>query len=270
MNRIDGVGARPNLNGIGKNGFHDNADLPNQDATHLTPKWLNQVQEELCNLLEKNGVSLNDGLQDQLYNLLATEADLLALATATQQKLDQEKIERQDAVNYVQQNLNDAINVVHDRINAISRLIIRPLSSATTRYPVHYQNNPINYDAVLISAHYQPGGVLKQTMRVHSTLGDANLHVYLPVASAAIVHINTTYQSAGYGSKGDDDSYSRLVDLYEEGPVGAKQNVIVVRTDYVSPEDPTSIHRWIWIEVTSAGYTQVVNDLNDYPYSRNN
>lgn len=37
MHRIDSATARQNLNGAGKNGFHDNADLPNQDATYLTP-----------------------------------------------------------------------------------------------------------------------------------------------------------------------------------------------------------------------------------------
>ena len=33
MNRIDTINARENMFGVGKSGFHDNADLPGQDAT---------------------------------------------------------------------------------------------------------------------------------------------------------------------------------------------------------------------------------------------
>ena len=37
MKRIDSVNARPDENGLGKAGFNDNADLPGQDATYVTP-----------------------------------------------------------------------------------------------------------------------------------------------------------------------------------------------------------------------------------------
>ncbi|RXS92981.1 hypothetical protein ETZ13_14380, partial [Acinetobacter junii] len=67
MKRIDGVGARPNVNGLGKTGFHDNADLSNQDATHLTPDWLNTVQEELANVIEGFGETLNPAQKNQVY-----------------------------------------------------------------------------------------------------------------------------------------------------------------------------------------------------------
>ena len=97
MKRIDSINARPNVNGTGKTGFHDNADLSGQDATYLTPSWLNQVQEELCNLLEMNGIALNSGVRDQLYQLLATNDDINALAAATQVKLDQEQTWRENA-----------------------------------------------------------------------------------------------------------------------------------------------------------------------------
>ena len=80
MKRIDTINARENMFGVGKSGFHDNADLPGQDATYLSPDWLNTIQEELCNLLELNGVALNSQLKTQLYNLLATQVDLEALA----------------------------------------------------------------------------------------------------------------------------------------------------------------------------------------------
>lgn len=118
MKRIDSVNARPNINGTGKTGFHDNADLSGQDATYLTPSWLNQVQEELCNLLEMNGIALNSGVRDQLYQLLATNDDINALAAATQVKLDQVQTWRTDADNWLQQQIN---NEQTARINAISQ-----------------------------------------------------------------------------------------------------------------------------------------------------
>ena len=118
MKRIDSINARPNANGAGKTGFHDNADLSGQDATYLTPSWLNQVQEELCNLLEMNGIALNSGVRDQLYQLLATNDDINALAAATQVKLDQVQTWRTDADNWLQQQIN---NEQTARINAISQ-----------------------------------------------------------------------------------------------------------------------------------------------------
>ena len=80
MNRIDSINARENMFGIGKSGFHDNADLPGQDATYVSPEWFNTVQEELCNLLELRGITLDPASKRQLYDLLTTQADLEALA----------------------------------------------------------------------------------------------------------------------------------------------------------------------------------------------
>jgi len=80
MKRIDTINARENMFGVGKSGFHDNADLPGQDATYVSPEWFNTVQEELCNLLELRGITLNPASKRQLYDLLTTQADLEALA----------------------------------------------------------------------------------------------------------------------------------------------------------------------------------------------
>lgn len=82
MKRIDSVNARPNVNGTGKTGFSDNADLFGQDATYLTPDWLNHLQEELCNLLELNGTPLNTNSKQQLFDLLTTQSELVALSDA--------------------------------------------------------------------------------------------------------------------------------------------------------------------------------------------
>ena len=80
MKRIDTINARENMFGVGKSGFHDNADLPGQDATYVSPEWFNTVQEELCNLLELRGITLDPASKRQLYDLLTTQTDLEALA----------------------------------------------------------------------------------------------------------------------------------------------------------------------------------------------
>lgn len=87
MLRIDSSNARANVNGVGKLGFHDNTDLLGQDATYLTPTWLNTIQEELCSIIEKNGYTLNQNSRQQLYEIIATNTDLLALADAIEQRL---------------------------------------------------------------------------------------------------------------------------------------------------------------------------------------
>ena len=69
MKRIDSVNARPDVNGPGKKGFHDNGDLEGQDATYLTPSWLNAVQEELANAIEQSGLNLDPNDPAQLFSL---------------------------------------------------------------------------------------------------------------------------------------------------------------------------------------------------------
>ncbi|WEI18214.1 hypothetical protein PY247_18395 [Acinetobacter proteolyticus] len=126
MKRIDSVNARPNVNGAGKTGFHDNNDISGQDATYLTPDWLNHIQEELCALLEKNGRTLNAGQRDQLFQLLATEDDVLALAAATQQKIDAEASIRATADNQLSQRISTLeifAGAIIDRIYPVGVII---------------------------------------------------------------------------------------------------------------------------------------------------
>lgn len=89
MHRIDSATARQNLNGAGKNGFHDNADLPNQDATYLTPAWCNTMQEEVANVIEGLGTPLDKLDNKQLLNILtATFAKNTALQNAVDDYID--------------------------------------------------------------------------------------------------------------------------------------------------------------------------------------
>ena len=69
MKRIDSVNARADVNGTGKKGFHDNADLSGQDATYVTPSFLNTIQEELANAVELSGLNLDPNDPAQLFKL---------------------------------------------------------------------------------------------------------------------------------------------------------------------------------------------------------
>lgn len=73
MHRIDSATARENANGDGKTGFHDNADLPNQDATYFTPEWSNALQEEIANVIEGLELTLDKSDNGQLLKALVQQ-----------------------------------------------------------------------------------------------------------------------------------------------------------------------------------------------------
>jgi hypothetical protein len=88
MQRIDSENAPPNENGTGKPGFSGNDSLPGQDATYLTPAWLNSVQEEMANLLELRSIELNPEDKRQLFDALAGKDDLADLEEVLQEQFD--------------------------------------------------------------------------------------------------------------------------------------------------------------------------------------
>lgn len=119
MQRIDSINARPNENGIGKAGFNDNADLPGQDATYLTPTWLNTIQEEICNLLEKNNVNLDPSKKDQLFNLLVTYPYIQALELAIEDRFILSTLSNKKLFDELQSQITALVNrVVYPRIIA--------------------------------------------------------------------------------------------------------------------------------------------------------
>lgn len=73
MHRIDSATARQDANGAGKTGFHDNADLPNQDATYFTPEWANALQEEVAGVIEGLGLTLDKTDNGQLLTALVQQ-----------------------------------------------------------------------------------------------------------------------------------------------------------------------------------------------------
>ncbi|MFM2333632.1 MAG: hypothetical protein RIQ74_2479 [Pseudomonadota bacterium] len=119
MQRIDTVNARSNINGSGKKGFHDNADLNGQDATYLSPQWLNALQEELCNVIEMNGLTLNQNSRQQLYEVIATNETVMALAEAVENRVhaleivSATKAALDQAVSYLLSNINQHKNLAN-------------------------------------------------------------------------------------------------------------------------------------------------------------
>ena len=75
MQRINSVNSRPDVNGTGKTGFSDNADLEGQDATYITPEWCNHIQEEIAQAIEGFGVKLIPDKYNQLYSVLKKISD---------------------------------------------------------------------------------------------------------------------------------------------------------------------------------------------------
>lgn len=70
MQRINSANVHADLFGPGKDGFQGGVPATNTPATFLTPEWHNHVQEEIANVIEHFGVSLNDAQFDQFINVL--------------------------------------------------------------------------------------------------------------------------------------------------------------------------------------------------------
>ena len=69
MHRIDSTNVEADKFGAGKDGFTD-GDPGVTAATDTTEDWFDGVQEEICNVIEKNGGTLVKGTRDQLYDIL--------------------------------------------------------------------------------------------------------------------------------------------------------------------------------------------------------
>lgn len=73
MKRIDfddGIGAVEDKHGAGKDGFTNGT--PEDPSTGTIPQdyWFDHVQEEIANVIEGAGIALNDGLYDQLSDIV--------------------------------------------------------------------------------------------------------------------------------------------------------------------------------------------------------
>lgn len=168
MQRIDSINARANQNGIGKTGFHDNADLSGQDATYVTPTWLNAIQEELSNLLELHGIQLDPNNHAQLYGLLSTDADLLALSEAVEQRISAlaaimaTKTALQQAIDYASANLQqhkDAKNPHPQYLLATTFGVDLPMTANTQSTPIEDANRVYGWNGETGDAGFSIGTV---------------------------------------------------------------------------------------------------------------
>ncbi len=273
MKRIDSVNARPDVNGTGKAGFHDNSDLSGQDATYLNPDFLNTIQEELANLLELRGITLDPENRRQLFNALAGKDDLDAALEVIQSIIDNERNARIKADQDHLDTLNPHPQYV---MRKDFRLLYRTLTPETTVNPKIYTDDPQNWQikhtVENISAHIMPNGVIKQTIKVRTVYGDYNAQVYLPIGLSNILNVSALYQGQKENNDAEDDSAIRLLDIYNEVvPVedGLQEcrTVINFRFDYVSANTPGQRERFAYLEITGFGASNTdLENLNSYPY----
>lgn len=87
MHRIDHVTASKNHNGAGKNGFTEGDPVGGVAPTVVTDDWLNDVQENVCEVIEAEGITLvkADGsqLNDAIESKLETRVRRLFASTAS-------------------------------------------------------------------------------------------------------------------------------------------------------------------------------------------
>ncbi|HFF2860919.1 TPA: phage tail protein [Acinetobacter baumannii] len=273
MKRIDSANARPDVNGAGKAGFHANDDVPGQDATYLTPDFLNTIQEELANLLELRGITLDPEKRRQLFDALAGKDDVDAALDLVQALLDNERNARIKA----DQDHLDALNPHPQYVMRKDfRLLYRTLTPETTVNPKIYTDDPQNWQVKHtvenISAHIMPNGVIKQTLKVRTVYADYNAQVYLPIGMSDILSISAQYQGQKENPNGEDDTTIRLLDTYNEivpleDGLQECRTVINFRFDYVSPNTPGQRERFAYLEVTGFGASNTdLENLNSYPY----
>lgn len=272
MQRIDSINARPDENGTGKAGFNDNADLPGQDATYLTPVWLNALQEEICNLLEKRGISLDINNRQQLFDALAGKDDLQNLLSMMQELVTTERTARIAAL----QAHSDALNPHSQYVQRkVFRLLYKGLTTETTQHPLIYTQNPntwqIKHTVENISVHIMPNGFIDQTFKVRTIYGDYNAQVYLPVGLSTVLNVSAVYQGLG-NNYNDDDSTIRLFDIYDEISISEsglqeRRSVLSFRFDNVSSNTPGNRERFAYIRVSGFGASNTdLENLNNYPY----
>jgi hypothetical protein len=85
MKRITAANRGIDLFGAGKDGFVDGSPTGGIPATFLNALWFNQVQEELCNVIEQSGQTLSDLDTSQLMKAVLPRrgANIAAASTIT-------------------------------------------------------------------------------------------------------------------------------------------------------------------------------------------
>ena len=227
MKRIDSGNARPDENGLGKAGFNDNADLPQQDATYLSPSWLNMMQEELCNLLELRGISLNPESKRQLYDLLSTQTDLEALAT----EIENNFIRKMQIIDNL--TTNDATKPVsakqakklQDEKLDKSALNNTLTSTSTTQAVTAAQAKVLNDQAFGVNQTYIDVTASRVSGTTYTNTTSKTITVYVEILSSSGPELNTIEVSGNVLSSGDWGIDSMRTALSFPVPIGATYKI---------------------------------------------
>jgi hypothetical protein len=86
MDRINGAAVSADLFGAGKDGFKDGDKANGIPATIVTAEFLNSIQEEIANVIESQGITLDVNNRTQLKSAITTMlsgADITARFTTT-------------------------------------------------------------------------------------------------------------------------------------------------------------------------------------------
>ncbi len=83
MHRIDDPDRLVNGNGAGKDGFTEGSPSPLVAATVVTDDWLNDVQENIAQLIESEGITLVKGVFTQLRDAIRARSLSVALSNWT-------------------------------------------------------------------------------------------------------------------------------------------------------------------------------------------
>lgn len=82
MQRIATATRAPDLWGVGKAGFKEGDVLTGDPATSLSAVWFNNTQEEICNVIEGAGLTLNGDDRTQLRQAIQAMVSAAAGASA--------------------------------------------------------------------------------------------------------------------------------------------------------------------------------------------
>lgn len=252
MKRIDTINARENMFGIGKSGFHDNADLPGQDATYVSPEWFNTVQEELCNLLELRGITLDPASKRQLYDLLTTQADLEALADEIETNFirksqivdnlttnDADKVASARTVKELQDNKLEKTDLKDASVDqkGVVKLNNALTSASATEALTAAQGKVLNDKLLGSSQGYAVVTGIRVKNTTYTNTTGRPLYLYVQnILAAAVTELSLSVQVNGVtmGFNGGGDAASgayKVVSAYLVLPIGATYSV---KNDFTS------------------------------------
>lgn len=242
--------ADPNANGVGKAGFTDGEDGISP-STPAPAVWLNALQEEIVNVLERRGLTLSSSLQLRdamwraglpsspiaatLNTYLPVGADDIHVLVSGSGDLDIPGFTNPEngKIIYVQNtDATLALSFVHDAAGTPSQSILLP-NSAPKAWIEPRQVIPFIYDGS--SARWRPIAPVRLEKTYDATLSVGTTHnLVVPAYTEAIWLDNSTGGVATItGIAAPGPVYAREITLHN---VSETQNLLIVDEDAGSSE----------------------------------